>query len=377
MSPRTLVIRSQVHVRSAIRSGGRERGILTACLLAFVLSPAFAREAFLRALEDAFLGVGVFVAFTFALFFWLEGVLKLDTKALLARNRKWELPLAALLGALPGCGGAVMVMTQYALQRASFGAVVAVLTATMGDAVFLILAQRPGVALLLIVGGFCAGVLSGALVNWLHGPGFMRVKQPARPAREEMRGAAPHQLCSLWSLIALPAFVLGALLLFQLDLPGPLTATVGVLGGSLSILIWALSPSQAAHMAGDAGTSSLSTRVALNTNFVTVWVVFSFFVFEVVGGAERLTPWFEAAPSLVPLVGVLIGFLPGCGPQILVTTLYLAGLVPLSAQVGNALSNDGDALFPALAIAPRAALVATLYTALPALLAAYATFLLV
>jgi hypothetical protein len=51
--------------------------------------------------------------------------------------------------------------------------------------------------------------------------------------------------------------------------------------------------------------------------------------------------------------------------------MYLSGIIPLSAQIGNALSNDGDALFPAIAIAPRVAVVATLYSAVPALILAY------
>ena len=47
------------------------------------------------------------------------------------------------------------------------------------------------------------------------------------------------------------------------------------------------------------------------------------------------------------------------------------GIIPLSAQIGNALSNDGDALFPAIAIAPKVAVVATLYSAVPAVILAY------
>ena len=70
-------------------------------------------------------------------------------------------------------------------------------------------------------------------------------------------------------------------------------------------------------------------------------------------------------------LAILIGFLPGCGPQILVTSLYLNGAIPFSAQLGNAISNDGDALFPAIALSPRAALLATVYSAVPAVLIAY------
>jgi hypothetical protein len=73
-------------------------------------------------------------------------------------------------------------------------------------------------------------------------------------------------------------------------------------------------------------------------------------------------------------VGVAVGLLPGCGPQIVVTALYLNGLVPFSALLGNALSNDGDALFPAIAMAPRAAALATAYSAAPAVALAYGAY---
>ena len=79
----------------------------------------------------------------------------------------------------------------------------------------------------------------------------------------------------------------------------------------------------------------------------------------------------EAAWIFIPLLAILIGFVPGCGPQILVTTLYLNGIIPFAALIGNAISNDGDALFPAIALTPRMAVVATLYSAIPALIISY------
>ena len=73
-------------------------------------------------------------------------------------------------------------------------------------------------------------------------------------------------------------------------------------------------------------------------------------------------------------MGVLFGFLPGCGPQVVVATFYLNGYIPLSAEIGNAISNDGDALFPAIALARKAAVIATLYSAIPAIIVAYSYF---
>ena len=74
---------------------------------------------------------------------------------------------------------------------------------------------------------------------------------------------------------------------------------------------------------------------------------------------------------LLPLLGVLVGFIPGCGPQVLVATLYINGVIPFAALIGNAISNDGDALFPAIALNPKAAVVATAYSAIPALIVGY------
>ena len=80
---------------------------------------------------------------------------------------------------------------------------------------------------------------------------------------------------------------------------------------------------------------------------------------------------FDIWLPFVPLIAIIFGFLPGCGPQVVVATFYLNGFIPLSAELGNAISNDGDALFPAIALAPKAAFIATIYSAIPAIIVAY------
>ena len=354
-----------------LRTGGVERCVLVIVLFCLAMAAPNLRPVVIQALSDAYLSVGVFVAATFALFFFAESRLRIDTAAWLASKRRWEMPIAAMLGAMPGCGGAVMVITQFAMGRASFGAVVAVLTSTMGDAAFLMLARAPFDGLILILTGFTVGTVCGHIVNRIHGPDFLRVNRPVNFSPEHEHLAVPEFAWSLWMLVAVPGLMLGVLGLFQIEMNDSLTTTVGISGALLSLTMWALSPTQAAHMAAHRQDYSLSRRVALNTNFVTVWVVVGFLAFEIAGGGQSLTPVFASTPALLPLLGVVVGFLPGCGPQILVTTLYLAGALPFSAQLGNAISNDGDALFPAIAIAPKAAIVATLYTAVPAVVLSY------
>ena len=92
-----------------------------------------------ESMTDAYLQVSVFVGFTLFIFIGLDSLTKFDIASFLIKTKKIHVPIAAILGALPGCGGAIIVVTQYIQGRIGFGSLVAVLTATMGDAAFLIL----------------------------------------------------------------------------------------------------------------------------------------------------------------------------------------------------------------------------------------------
>ena len=114
------------------------------------------------------------------------------------------------------------------------------------------------------------------------------------------------------------------------------------------------------------------------TNFVLAWVVFAMVGYELLVAALGIdmAAWLGATGPAIVLIAILVGFIPGCGPQVIVSSLYVSGAIPFSAQLGNAISNDGDALFPAIAVAPRAAIVATVYSAVPALLVGYGAYFL-
>ncbi len=337
---------------------------------------------------DAYLQVSTFVAGTFMIFYGIEKFLKIDATAALRRNTIWQVPVAAALGALPGCGGAIIVVTQYVTGRLSFGSVVAVLTATMGDAAFLLIAQEPLTGLAIIVMGFVVGTLSGWVINAIHGGDFLRglVKTPDAPTTY-YEDASATWIDRLWMIIMMPGIVLAVLVAFQIDVDAlfasPLfdkpATLIGVVGGALALTM-RLAPKFG--VTGDKAFSESGTiirRTIANTNFVTTWVIGAFLVFELsvyIFGLD-MKNLFTGVALYTPLIAILIGFLPGCGPQVLVTTMYLSGVIPLSAQIGNAISNDGDALFPAIAIAPRVAIVATLYSAVPALLISYGWLFLV
>lgn len=369
--------------------------IVTGFCAALLYDPSLF-EVMFAAIADAYLQVSTFVAGTLLLFFLAERAFKFDLTTALAESGKWQVPLAAALGALPGCGGAIIVVTKYVSGRLSFGSVLATLTATMGDAAFLLLAKEPLTGFFIIGLGFAVGVVTGYIVDAIHGRDFMRpkntdiVRHPdlSDPEHEDFSN---QMLDRIWMIIFLPGLVLGLMLAFQIDVDAMFgtenisapASLLGFIGGMLCFGMWALprlipalrrSPATAEAAEGD----SIIRRTIADTNFVTSWVIFAFLLFEVTIHLTNLdlNALFGSVVAFAPLIAVIIGFVPGCGAQILVTTLYLSGYLPLSAQIGNAISNDGDALFPAIALAPGAAIMATLYSAIPALLISYGWFFL-
>tara|TARA_B110000211_G_scaffold229464_1_gene287269 strand:+ start:1884 stop:3047 length:1164 start_codon:yes stop_codon:yes gene_type:complete len=333
-----------------------------------------------QALVDAYLQVSVFVGFTLFIFIGMDALTKFNIAYVLDKTKKIHVIMASLLGALPGCGGAIVVVTQYIQGRIGFGSFVAVLTATMGDAAFLLLAAEPKTGLFIFALGATVGSITGYIVDKIHGASYLQGDSKIKVEFEKLQKTFVSNFNIFWTLIFLPGFFVGLFVAFQHDLDQilnipegfSLVASLGLAGAMISIFMWSLNPLSDFQCSTDR-TRNLLSRVVDTTNFVTTWVICSFLVFEIFIyiTSYDLKIFFDIWTPFIPLVAILFGFLPGCGPQIIVTTFYLNGFIPLSAEIGNAISNDGDALFPAIALAPKAAIIATLYSAIPAFIFAY------
>ncbi|ENY5183902.1 TPA: putative manganese transporter [Vibrio cholerae] len=374
-----------------------KRLLLPIALFALLVSEN-TRAVTVETLADSFWAVSTYVAFTLAIYHWVSRWLD-GAHALVSayhRSRNLQVVIAALLGALPGCGGAIVVTTQFVSGKVGFGALVAVLTATMGDAAFLLLASQPVTGLDVIGIGVVTGCVTGLVINALHRDDFMR------PTLTELSNKLRTSCCSatsavsfkainlqglFWKYLLLPASLVAFASSFQIDinqvlsLPEMSIEWIGALLAVSSMLLWALTQEIEDYQSTVSEDDKIRTshpmqKAAQDTNFVSAWVIIAFLAFELTlhfTGFEIGANWGNWGVWM-PALGIVIGLLPGCGPQILVTSLYLSGALPFSAQLSNAISNDGDALFPAIALAPKAALMATLYSSIPAAIVGYGYF---
>ncbi len=380
-------------------------------------------EVIVVSMRDAFLAVTVFVAAMVLLFSWLQYITAGKFVDTIRANKRWQPIIGALMGITPGCGGAIVMMPMYARGYVTYGTVIATLIATLGDAAFVLIGAAvvnsafiaPVIAVHAI--SFGVGVAWGYLVDGLKitpqqplgklGPTFEDAETEEDTTetdesqavfddlgREDEGGFGYfllHQGYSLWWIITGLGLVFAVMLLVwsaqdadyaleleynPLKLDGFIT-WIGLIGTSLSVILylsqrnWIRDDTEATI--GDKLYSMRETMIhsASETAFVTFWVMTAYLVFEFSMLFSGMTEadLAEYGDGLIAVVAAsIIGLIPGCGPQIIAITAYTKDIISFPALTANAISQDGDALFPLLVRHRAASLWATVHTTIPALI---------
>ena len=379
-------------------------------------------EVIILSMRDAFLAVTVFVAAMVFLFSWLQYATSGKFVDYIKRNKKFQPVIGALMGLTPGCGGAIVVMPMFARGYVTYGTVVATLIATLGDAAFVLIGAAitdssfiaPVIAVHVI--SFIVGITWGYLID-LTGTtprtpfgrfgkskvGSFEEEEIEEDNIESTIASMPretpdgigykilHQGYTVWWIVTLIGLVFAVLLLvwagqdpdYELKLSlNPLTLDgfitwIGLLGTTFSVILyiaqknWFADDTEATI--GDKLHSMRETMVhsASETAFVTFWVMIAYLVFEfsmlLSGvGEEDMAKYGDGIFAV--LVASTIGLIPGCGPQIIAITAYTKDMISFPALTANAISQDGDALFPLLVRHKSASLWATIHTTIPAVI---------
>lgn len=354
--------------------------ILFSCMLLLIAFEQ-TRELFLSSASDAYIAVSTFVGATLLVFVLLEKK-NFNIQSYIQKNQQLEIPISAFLGAIPGCGGAIMVMSLFTRGVVSFGAVLATLISTMGDAAFLLLATKPQAALIILPVTFCTGIFSGYLVKPFT-KNFLQKKINRDFLITELpKNKTSNKFYLIWFFFLIPGLALGIMNALNIETSYlvsdiDIIQFISFLLALYCVFLWVLNPLTDIQMASIHENSF--RKVVDTTCFVTVWVIISFVIYELINISTQ-GAIFESLKyfgPFIPLMAIIIGFIPGCGPQIMITSMYVSGQLPMSAQIGNSISNDGDALFPAIAISAKAAIIATLYSAVPAIFIAYLWYYLI
>ncbi|EMA45710.1 hypothetical protein C448_06935 [Halococcus morrhuae DSM 1307] len=386
-------------------------------------------EILIGSWREGFVQVSGFVGATILLFSLVQYRFDGRLTTWLQENERAQPLTGALLGLTPGCGGAIIAMPLYIRGTVSFGTVVAALAATAGDSAFIILALAPEAALYAYGMAFVAAVLFGYAIDIFGlGVGYVdnAVERIGRPMTDggfattsvaeggpsiadydgpdghdhdhdhdhgdDLPSYLPHSrllervshaIHVLWWIVLAGALVAGVLYLAKgaqepawavaATYDGLFTIT-GLVGTTLSFYLYFVGR----HYIGEGETGRVRDsfeslyntfqHAAMETAMVTVWVIAGYLLYEyglLLTGVE-IQALAAAAGIFAPIAGAVLGLIPGCAAHIVFAQLYaLEEAIPFSALVANAISQDGDALFPLMAIDLKAAIIATIYTTIP------------
>lgn len=266
----------------------------------------------------------------------------LDFDRLFARSGRGQPVLGAAISAVPGCAGSVTLTRLYTGGTISAATLLAAHLSTMGDAAFVLWAGRPLETLGLTAIIFVLGAVLGMLFQRRAGPAGGEFVEAGESCG--VPGTLPFPVALAWVGLLAVAVVSGvaagsgalwtsalaALLLFGLSLGVPHVArTTGVPRGPFARALAATVPDAAE---------------------ITAWVMAADVAFTVVntlaGGV--VAGFLHGSVFLDVLLAAAVGLIPGCGPQIVIATLFVRGDLPFAALLANTLSQHGDAIFPLL-----------------------------
>ena len=195
---------------------------------------------------------------------------------------------ASLLGAVPGCMDAFLVVSLYIHGTVGFGALTAVMLSTAGDEAFIMLALIPGDTVKILAATAVLGVVGGLIAQKTVDAFHLKLDRPCdlhkREGVEERNFFKEHVVKHI------------------------------ILEHAPRLFIWILVP------------LTIIDTLILGFDFAS---------------------HVSSMPVLVLMVSAaLVGVIPESGPHLVFLMLYSRGLIPLSVLIVSTLSQDGHGLLP-------------------------------
>ncbi len=290
--------------------------------------------------REALISVALPVVILLFVVAYIEDAGYLNFEHLFAKARGLQPALGALASAIPGCAGSITMTRLYGVGAVTAGTLYAAHVATLGDAAFVLWSAKPLDTLGLTLIVTAIGAAFGYLVQNSSATRFLRLNDASYSC------PMPNRL-PMWAAIAWPSLLLLALVAAVL-LPGKIALSGGI-GLVLAILGIVMLRLPAAQLGKRIAAQALQSSVR-DAAEIIIWVVAADVFFQLGNALSGgiLIQMLHGDVFIDVLLAAAVGLIPGCGPQIVIATLFVSGDLPFAALLANTLSQHGDAIFPLL-----------------------------
>lgn len=363
--------------------------------------------------EETFLHVGALISISILLFSYINHKTRGRFIDIISENRIYQPLLGAIMGILPGCSGSIIIIPLFIKNKVSFGTIVASLISSMGDSAFLLIASDINLYIKISFISLIAAITTGYLVDILNIGTNLNIKEEniyqkpinrcellRKPKIEnvdciscgEVRWDGISKLkyevthgvgYSIYLTLLIVGFL--TMIVAHLDIESQFIKTIhsveeiiAILGIIASFIYMLVSRNMFKNETGiycNHESKNLKEEMVhciSDISSIIVWIFLAYIVYDiiitVIGGEALIVNIMLGTGIFTVIIGALLGLIPGCGIQIIIMSFYIKGGLPFAALVANTISQDGDALFPLIAVNKKAAFLATLITTIPAII---------
>ncbi len=231
----------------------------------------------------------------------------------LGKSKGRQYLASSTLGVTPGCAGAFGAVTLYTHGFLSIGSITAAMIATSGDGAFLMLALFPKKAVILFTILFLIGIVGGFFTDKITKKLNIQKCKKCQIKTHITEKQEPKQL-------TLKHFFKEHV--YQ-------------------------------HIIKD------------HLPKIILWVTGGLLIIEFLNAQIGLETILQGLPILILLAtAVIVGLIPGSGPNIPFVLLFSTGAIPFSVLLANSIVQDGHGLFPLLSFTVRDSLMVKIFNAL-------------
>ena len=286
----------------------------------------------------------------------------------------------ALLGAIPGCSGAISSSIMYSKSKITFGVLVASLIATMGDGAFLLISTRPKEFLIITAITFTLAVIVGTIIKKLDIK-ITKDKTKVKVIVKKEKYGQNH-LFNIFNKYAWRIFLILIPLISIMSI-GHTTGLIDhhyvhtmwfeiisfitlTLMAINAIVINALSTCKSSC---DVITCKevhgkyyvLKKTFDQTSSIITMLLIF-LVPMHMISHSLNLEALLSVQQNIIWLIILvsLISLIPGSAPQILVVSLFLESKIPLVLLLASSIATSGDATFILFKSRKKAFLIASL-----------------
>ncbi|MCR5003491.1 MAG: putative manganese transporter [Bacteroidales bacterium] len=265
--------------------------------------------------------------------------------------------MSGIFGSVPGCVGGIASVSMYTRGLLSFGALLSMMIATVGDEAFLMLAVMPVKATALFALLLVLGIIAGLIYDKVSKKSLMEPR-PEFVKEEEDNSTVTFGWVR-WKLVIAVVVFLVALLsgVFESGAhEAAHTHTQALPGLNEESLYWLVAGLSAIVLITLVVSSDTKVEQRLykdilchHTPMIFAWTFGVLLLTELLFHYADPTAWISENKFTMVIIAALMGIIPTSGPHMIFVTLFASGVLPFPVLLANSIVQDGHASLPLLA----------------------------